>query len=130
MLERIETLAIARAVGKYSAARQSLIAQNVANADTPGYRAKDLVAFKDMVQPQAQTGLRTTHAKHLSGSSDGAAVHRHQTINTGNPAPNGNSVSLEKEIVRGAEAKQQHDLALAVYRSALSTIRLTLGRGM
>jgi flagellar basal-body rod protein FlgB len=44
-------------------------------------------------------------------------------------APNGNTVSLEAEMVRMAEIRQAHDMALAVQRSVSGITRAALGRG-
>ena len=44
------------------------------------------------------------------------------------PAPNGNTVSIEYELVRQADAKRQFDLSLSVYQSGLSLLRTSLGR--
>jgi flagellar basal-body rod protein FlgB len=46
----------------------------------------------------------------------------------GAEAPNGNSVSLEKEMVKSAEARQEHEMALAIYRATSDVIRASLGR--
>jgi flagellar basal-body rod protein FlgB len=43
-------------------------------------------------------------------------------------APNGNSVSLEREMMRAAETRQSHDMALAVYGTARGILRAALGR--
>jgi flagellar basal-body rod protein FlgB len=42
--------------------------------------------------------------------------------------PNGNSVSVEQEILRSVDAKRQHDRAIAIYRSSLKILRSSLGR--
>ena len=47
----------------------------------------------------------------------------------GEASPNGNTVSLEQEMVRGTQAKSNHDLALTVYKTSLDIIRTSLGRG-
>ena len=46
----------------------------------------------------------------------------------GEPSPNGNTVSIEDELVRQADAKRQFDLSLYVYQSGLSLLRTSLGR--
>ena len=47
----------------------------------------------------------------------------------GPSAPNGNTVSLETEMVRATEVRHQHEMALSVYQSALGVLRTSLGRG-
>jgi flagellar basal-body rod protein FlgB len=46
----------------------------------------------------------------------------------GAASPNGNSVSLETEMVKAVDVKQQHDMALSIYRSVSEIIRASLGR--
>ena len=43
-------------------------------------------------------------------------------------SPNGNTVSLEGEMVKAAEARQSHDMALAIYRSTSDLMRTALGK--
>lgn len=126
MFDRIETLRMAGSLTAHAEARQRLIAQNVANADTPGFRSHDLAAFADGYRTGPGTGLRATHPNHIASTGWGG---RGQAVDTdAEPAPNGNTVSVEEEMIRSAQAKKQFDLSLAVTRSALSMIRTSLGR--
>ncbi len=43
-------------------------------------------------------------------------------------SPNGNTVSLEDQMVRGVEAQRQHTMALAVWQKSLDILRFSLGR--
>lgn len=125
MFERLALSRLAGALAGHAVARQGLVAENVANADTPGYRARDVRPFSEMVE-DAGFGLRTTRSDHMSdapGTGEGRTTER-----TAQPSPNGNTVSLETEMVAAAETRQSHDLALAVYRSAGSIVRASLGR--
>jgi flagellar basal-body rod protein FlgB len=51
-----------------------------------------------------------------------------QTVRGAAESPNGNGVSLEQEMVKSVDARRQHDQALAIYKSALTIMRSTLGR--
>jgi len=129
MFEKLEIFRMAQGLAENAGMRQSVIARNVANADTPGYRAQDVASFADSYQRSAQgLSLRATRRGHLS-ASDGAARSAELLTPEGMTAINGNSVSLETEMVKAVETKRQHDLALAVYRSSLGIIRTSLGRG-
>ena len=119
-----EVLIMAGAMAAHAAARQGTIARNVANADTPGYRARRLPDFAEVWQSQGQT-MRATRAGHLPGPQRLSVLARTDTQNL---SPNGNSVSLEAEMVAAAEARQAHDLALAIRRTLSGTLRTTLGR--
>jgi len=128
MFEKIEMLRMARAMGQHSQARHIEVARNIANADTPGFRAHDLQPFAETYR-QAEDGgtLRVSNARHLDApqwSPGGARV-----IEVAGPvSPNGNSVSLEEEMVRAAEVKSSHDRSLTIYRSGLDLLRSSLGR--
>ncbi|MGR3659613.1 MAG: FlgB family protein [Paracoccaceae bacterium] len=128
MFTNLNVFRMAEAMAVHAGQRQAIIAQNVANADTPGYQARDLTAFAESFEKQASGGfMRTSRASHLNaGLGSGIEV-------TGvkmNPAsdPNGNSVSIEQEMLRAVDVKRQHDRAIAIYKSSLSIIRVSLGR--
>ena len=125
MFDRIDTMRMARELGAHAANRQRVIATNVANADTPGYRARDLRDFDPDRGPP--TGLRTTRPAHVSTGGWGSAAA--QVIDArGEPSPNGNSVSLEDEMMRAADAKRQFELSLSVMQSGLTMLRTATGR--
>lgn len=124
MFEKLGLTRMSQSLAAYSGARLGVIAANVANADTPGYRARDLATFADVWAGQG-TALRTTRAGHLGR---GQRVGVPQLPDRLHASPNGNAVSLEAEMVKGAEARQAHDMALAIYRSLSGNIRATLGR--
>lgn len=128
MTDRIEVLHMARQLAEYAAARQSAVARNVAHADTPGYKQQDLPSFSATYR-QAETGngLRMTRPGHL-GLATAATMPQPRQVEGGTVAPNGNSVSLEDEILKSAQIRQQHDMALSVYRTGLGIIRASLGR--
>ena len=125
MFEKLELTRMAQALAAHSGARMSVIAQNVAHADTPGFKSQDLPSF-DKVFASAGPDLRATRAGHLSASSqDGTLVPER---GPGREAPNGNTVSLEGEMVKSVEARQSHEMALAIYRATSDVIRASLGR--
>lgn len=118
MFDRLEIFSLASSLARHSAARQAVVAQNIANADTPGYRARDITSFEDTLRAMEQAGG--------ARQSDPLPV---RTFDAGTPAsPNGNSVSLEIEMLRGIEAQRAHSRALRVYGSALSILRTSIGR--
>ena len=117
MFDGLDLFQLATARARHAAARQAIVAQNIANADTPGYRARDITDF-------AET-LRRLDAR----GSDARGDLGIRTFDVDAPAsPNGNTVSPELEMVRGVEAQRDHDRALRVYDSALNILRSSLGR--
>jgi len=109
MFGKLEVTRMAQALAAHAGARQGVIAQNIAHADTPGYRARDLTPFEDTYR---------------AGNRPDALVRPVP----GAASPNGNSVSLETEMVKAVDVKQQHDMALSIYRSVSEIIRASLGR--
>jgi flagellar basal-body rod protein FlgB len=125
MFEKLELTRMAQSLAAHSGARMAVIAENVANADTPGYKAKDMPAFAEVFS-EAGEDMRATRAGHMTAASP-AAMPMPDTVR-GHEAPNGNSVSLEAEMVKSVEARQSHDMALAIYRATSDVIRASLGR--
>lgn len=130
MFDRIEILRQAQAMAAHAGARQSSIAQNIANADTPGYRPSDLAPFAEAYREAAgDIGLRQTRPGHLgSAASAGPLTEILARPVPGATSPNGNGVSIEAEMMKAAEVRQQHDMALSIYQNALGVLRSSLGR--
>lgn len=126
MFEKLEIVRMAQAMASYAGTRQGLIAENVANADTPGYRARDLNAFADTYYEPGH-GMRQTRAGHIATDRDFAAEISGGHV-AGADSPNGNGVSLESEMLRAADTQRQHDMALSIYRNASNVLRSSLGR--
>ena len=128
MFQSLTVFETAYAMAVHAGQKQAIVAQNVANADTPGYVACDLPSFKHVYSPGAQDrGMqRATRDGHLNG-----LVHDARTLieeDKSFASPDGNTVSIEAEMLRGTEAKRQHDRSLAIYQSALTILRASLGR--
>ena len=114
MFERLEISRLTQALVNHASARQAVISGNVANADTPGYRAREVEDFATHLRRLTQGA---DAAPRLVAADPGAAL-----------SPNGNSVSLETEMMKAVETRHQFDKALAIYQSASSIIRASLGR--
>lgn len=127
MYGNLSLLKVATGAARHAAGRQTLIAQNVANADTPGYRARDLEAFRPAASAQDVFAPRATRAGH--GEVSAAALLAARTVDTPGPESlNGNTVDLEDQLVRGAEAQERHALALGIYGTAIDLMRAAIGR--
>lgn len=127
---------------RWLTARQGVIAENVANADTPGYRPKRLQqqSFKDLLanttnMTSGSTSMASpmvkTSAQHLGhGGTDGTrAPKEFKAREVSDERPNGNGVTLEDELVALAETQIEYQTMLGVYRKHTSILRTALGRG-
>lgn len=123
MFENLTVFSVAHAMAKHAGQAQAVAAQNVANADTPDYQRKVMPSFEAHIPRDG--GMRTTREGHATGFS--APFSSTQTQAQG-AAPNGNTVTLEEEILASVDAKRQHDRALAIYKSSLTVLRASLGR--
>ncbi|MBI3991921.1 MAG: flagellar basal body rod protein FlgB [Candidatus Lambdaproteobacteria bacterium] len=93
----------------FRAQRNVVLASNVANIETPGFQAKDLVfenALSDALRAREPGPLRVTNARHLDGrSATPLELVQPQFIHSGNPVAtkDGNSVDLEREMAKLGE---------------------------
>lgn len=129
MFQDLAVFKAAHAMAVHAGQKQAVVAQNVANADTPGYVARDLPSFQELYARREDGTLlqRATRAGHLNGPAPQSAatfIQEDQSF----ASPDGNSVSIETEMLRATDAKRQHDRSLAIYKSALTVLRASLGR--
>ncbi len=135
----IQDIGLLQAIGAkldYLNQRQSLIAQNVANADTPGYRPRDLVDvnFSDMLREQTQSsssirpvGLVATDETHISSSSESGDVRSRRTREPYEVAPAGNSVIMEEQLVNAGQNAMDYNLMLNVMGKQVGMFQIALG---
>jgi len=110
--------------------RQRLLAENVANAETPQFRPSDLAAPKfDASAPAlaALTLLRTSPA-HLASSDLGANQFQLQPGHDFEVVPTGNAVSLEDEMMKVASNQMDYQAATALYTRGLGLIKTAIGK--
>jgi flagellar basal-body rod protein FlgB len=124
----LNVLSLASALAAHASARQQVIAENVANADTPGYRARDIADFASTLDSQPAFAARTTRAGHIPFGADPHGFEPREQAALGAETPNGNSVSLEDQMMRAASVRQEHELALGVYAKSLAILRATVTR--
>jgi flagellar basal-body rod protein FlgB len=108
--------------------RQEVLSQNVANADTPGYQARDLqpLAFGDALQ-QATLRPAVTHAGHLLGKSADPAAAKVKTITPWEVSPDGNGVVLEQQMTQLAETQADYQMATELYRKQIGMLKTAIG---
>ncbi|BCM81568.1 flagellar basal body rod protein FlgB [Methylobacterium indicum] len=113
--------------------RQKVLAENVANADTPGFRARDLKAPRFQLDGSVAAaglpgvGLARTSGVHLAGTGQ-AAPSEERTGTRFEMMPSGNAVSLEEEMLKAADNQSDYQLASLLYRKSLQTLRTAVGR--
>lgn len=113
--------------------RQNLIAQNIAQADTPGYVPKDLVgdAFVRELR-NTNVALRTakTEGGHIPGTlENGSKAPARETRKQYEAAPSGNAVIIEEQLVKMAQTQMDHATVTNLYNKYMGMFRTALGSG-
>ena len=109
-----------------------VLAENVANADTPGYRSRQLAPldFARMLRVSAEpVQIRVTHGSHLqgvSGSSNGFKILDNSDVY--DVSLTGNAVSLEQQAMLIAKNAMDYQLATTLYGKGLGMIRTAIGQ--
>jgi flagellar basal-body rod protein FlgB len=114
--------------------RQDVLSRNVANADTPGFVARDLkpVDFSDILRgtsPGALQGgaMRTTDPRHIAISPSKQSTFDDYETHDVESNPNGNSVSLEMEMIKVSDTQAQFQAAANLYAKAMTLMKTAIG---
>jgi flagellar basal-body rod protein FlgB len=111
--------------------RQDVLSENVANADTPNYVARDLKPL-DFEQALSNTtggpSLVTTNARHISLTPSRTGKFEDHETPDQESSPNGNSVALEAEMVKVSDTQAQFQAAANIYAKAMSLMKTAIGQ--
>lgn len=138
MLSGIDLFQVAGDRMRYLTERQTLIARNIANADSPGYKAQDLAPFVPNLSTSGATpagvlpvSLAQTNPMHLQLEPD--AVESQQPVDTeadyGGEKPTGNTVSVEEQMIKSADVSNSFAMATAVYTKSISIMKTAVDYG-
>lgn len=110
--------------------RQRVLAENIANADTPNFRPRDLAPLKIEAATAAPTGtlaMARTDAAHLTAASGpgGGFASRKASTET---VPSGNAVSLEDEMMKVASNQMDYQAATMLYSRSLGLFKTAIGK--
>jgi flagellar basal-body rod protein FlgB len=114
--------------------RQDVLSQNVANADTPGYVSHDLkpLDFSETLansNPISQSGgsMMVTDPRHIAIGSQAPQDFEDITTNDTEANPNGNSISLEQEMIKVADNQAQFQAASNLYAKTMTMMKTAIG---
>lgn len=96
--------------------RQSVIAANIANADTPGYAAKDIAPFSSFVDGAALSQA-ATQPGHLQAQGVTAGAYDIRPGASWDEAHSGNTVSLERELMQAGTTSRMMNIDTSVARA-------------
>ena len=107
--------------------RQKLLSENVANADTPNFRPRDLAPPKPEASTSGMLTLARTSAGHLSlggGTTQFDAARR----SNAEVRPTGNAVDLEDEMLKVAANQMDYQAATTLYSRSLGLLKTAIGK--
>ena len=120
---------------KLSSFKHKVLAQNLANLNTPGYKADDVEMpttteeLNNNSSKNSRFALKRTSEKHLSGTSGRNGGYSAQKLK--DPfeiKPNGNNVSMQQQIMKTSQNQTNYDIALQAYKSTNTLINAALGK--
>jgi flagellar basal-body rod protein FlgB len=110
----------------WASQRQAVLAQNIANANTPGYKPHDVQPFTETLAKALPVGPARTQPGHLSGTLALAAPN--EVVDRSHlHAADGNAVSLDEQLVKLADTETTHSFVTSIYRSYLGMFNTALG---
>jgi flagellar basal-body rod protein FlgB len=130
----IPILSMLRTRLDWSQERQRVLAENVANADTPNYRARDLapVKFQEPAQVAEASvslvSLARTESGHIGALDQGDSPFQAVKTSGYDVRPTGNAVNLEEEMMKVAANQMDYQAASALYTRSLNLLKTALGK--
>lgn len=112
--------------------RQQVLATNVANADTPGYRPSDLkpLDFQSVIRGKNdRLSVRATNAGHIQGKAGQSSFAQTTRSGSYQSALSGNSVVLEDQLMKVANTAMEYQVTTNLYRKHVAIIRSVLSGG-
>ena len=110
--------------------RQRVLSENVSNADSPNYRARDLAPLQfDKVRTSvASLGLDRTMANHIAGSASTPGRFQDARAAGYESRPSGNAVNIEDEMIKVAANQMDYQAATTLYTRSLGLIKTAIGK--
>lgn len=121
-LPNIDIMSLAERKMSYLQNRQSVLAGNVANANTPNYVPKDVSPFQGVLNTEHKAALKRTNPAHLAGNT--GAFHTNRIGSRG--SLDGNHVVLEDEMAKIADNSDQQRFASSVYGRYVSMMGMAV----
>ena len=127
-MESIQLFEVASRQAEWLSVRQSTVSGNIANANTPGFRARDVAPF-DAVLQNTNMPMTTTNPLHFTDATTDRYVVESE-VNEGSAQQlSGNSVELSDELMKEGMIKRDYDLNTAIVKSFHKMMMMTVRKG-
>jgi flagellar basal-body rod protein FlgB len=126
----IPILSMLRSRMQWAQARQEVLAENVANADTPNYQARDLAPpdFSRELSTASSVGLARTDPGHIGSQPNGDSMFANDEKARYEIRPRGNAVSHEDEMMKVGSNQMDYEAVTSMYTHSLGLIKIALDR--
>jgi flagellar basal-body rod protein FlgB len=124
---QVNLFELAAKQAQWLSVRQSAIAGNVANVNTPGFRALEVEPF-DKVLDGTRVAMQVTQASHLMAGVGAEAIAIRPEDDSPAVLPSGNSVVLENELMEAGEVRRAFELNTAIIK-AFNRMTLLASKG-
>ena len=113
----------------WAQARQRVLAENVANSDTPNFRPRDLAPpALDVSSAPTPVRLATTESGHLPGLGGAGDTFRTERRGAYDLRPTGNAVNIEDEMMKVAANQMDYQAVTALYTRSLNLLKTAIGK--
>ena len=115
----------------YLTQKQSVLAENVANANTPDYKAKTLEPFQNYVTREMKgenDPMKTTDNKHIIPAALAGTNSKSTKMDSFETVPSGNSVDLEQQMIEVTNTQIDYQSSIAIYRKFSTLFRTAIGK--
>ena len=125
----IPILSMLRTRMQWHQERQRVLAENVANADTPNYHARDLTPPDFSHQLRVATlSLDRTSPLHITAQGGTGSAFAADSSGRYEVRPRGNSVTHEDEMLKVASNQMDYEAVTSLYTRSLALIKLAIGK--
>ncbi|RWD60401.1 MAG: flagellar basal body rod protein FlgB [Mesorhizobium sp.] len=124
-MEPVNLFDLATRQSQWLAVRQSAIASNIANANTPGYTANDVEPFEKVLDRTA-VALKATEAGHLGAEATNAGFNVKPEESTGSIMPSKNTVVIEDELMKAGEVRRSFEINTAIVKAFHSMMTMVV----
>jgi flagellar basal-body rod protein FlgB len=107
--------------------KQAVLAENVANADTPGYKERDVKPFTfDHAMQQASMTMAVTDPRHIVPAAMSGVNAQTFIVKDGETMPSGNSVDLEGQMMAVSKTAGDYQSAASLYHKMIGLMKIAI----
>lgn len=111
----------------WTAQRQGVLAANIANANTPGFQARDVQPFATVLSSTGVVGPARTNASHLSGTVRSKLASIDKDVAPAR-ALDGNTVALDQQLTKVADTETTQSLVATIWKKYVAMFSTAVGK--